>query len=115
MNVRFREGRINMFLRTTCPSCREVYELTEQQRGHKVLCPECNTLFAPEVEEVPEDESLSDEPEERRRRRKNRPRRLRPVRPPIMPVLLIVGLCVLAVLVGGTALVLYLVRSGAGH
>ena len=104
-----------MFLRTFCPSCREVFELTEQQRGHKVRCPECNTLFAPEVEEVLEDESFPDEPAGRRRRRKKRPRQLRPVRPPIMPVLLIVGLCVLALLVGGTALVLYLVRSGGGH
>ena len=41
-----------MFLRTVCPSCREAYELTPQQRGHKVRCPECHVVFAPEVEEV---------------------------------------------------------------
>ena len=99
-----------MYLRTVCPSCREEYELTQQQRGHKVRCPECDTLFAPEVEEVAdEDEAeLEDTPSRKRRKRGKRPRRIRPrARFSNWPLLAVVGLCVLSVLVAGTALLVY--------
>ena len=68
-----------MYLRTVCPACREEYELTQQQRGHKVRCPECDTLFAPEVEEVADDDEaeLEDGPSRNRRKRGKRPRRIR--------------------------------------
>ena len=105
-----------MYLRTVCPSCREEFELTHQQRGHKVRCLECDTLFAPEVEEVADEDEA--EPEEasrttrKRRKHGKRPRRIRPrARFSTWPVLVVVGLCVLSVVVAGTALLVYAVRK----
>jgi predicted Zn finger-like uncharacterized protein len=103
-----------MYLRTVCPSCREEYELSQKQRGHKVRCPECDTLFAPEVEEVPDDDEAieSSKPARNRRKRGKRPRRLRRrARFTNWPLLAVVGLCVLSVLVAGAALLVYALRG----
>ena len=103
-----------MYLRTVCPSCREEYELTQQQRGHKVRCPECDTLFAPEVEEVADDDEadLEEGPSRKRRQRGKRPRRIRQrARFSNWPLLVVVGLCLLSLLVVGVALLVYALRG----
>jgi predicted Zn finger-like uncharacterized protein len=102
-----------MYLRTVCPSCREEYELTPQQRGHKVRCPECDTLFAPEVEEIAEQDDAEREatPARKHRKRRNRPQRIRQrVQFSHWPVLAVIGLCGLSVLVAGAALLIYVLR-----